>query len=202
MEGRICSVAGPDADRAYADLPSGTGAITRPEVIRRSSLDRPWGHQKNIPVANVAPFVHSKSGLDPAVREMSDSQQPPSMESPAHDASQPKSDDSKTELDETKPMSPGGPTTKSPSHRPRHAKESSGSESKRSKEHRSKAMKKSSHLLKRLARIDKSKRKSYELDELGVHNVPLKYKVLKSSRLTMQRVQPDKPLQVHQTKAC
>jgi hypothetical protein len=43
--------------------------------MRRSSLDRPW---KNIPVANVAPFVHSKTDTHPA------DQTTPTAHSPAH----------------------------------------------------------------------------------------------------------------------
>ncbi|GFN74103.1 hypothetical protein PoB_000060900 [Plakobranchus ocellatus] len=42
----------------------GTPSFHRAEVIRRNSLTShslgPWGHVKNIPIANVAPFVHSR----------------------------------------------------------------------------------------------------------------------------------------------
>ncbi|CAL1542087.1 unnamed protein product, partial [Lymnaea stagnalis] len=42
----------------------GNMAFHRAEVIRRNSLAGhtlgPWGHVKNIPIANVAPFVHSR----------------------------------------------------------------------------------------------------------------------------------------------
>nr|KAG5685240.1 hypothetical protein BaRGS_014098 [Batillaria attramentaria] len=191
---RRCSVSGADFDRAAADIPSQQqpppghanvpftcadirpDGINRPDVIRRSSLDRPWGHQKNIPVANVAPFVHSKSGLDLAGREISDGLQPPA-EPPANASSQPKSDDSKTEqTDETKPVSPDVPSTKSPSHTPRPTKQSQGTEQKKITQ-RSKAVKKSTSLLKKLHRMGKSKPKAYELED--------RYKVLKSSGLSV-----------------
>ncbi|KAH9512407.1 hypothetical protein Btru_039446 [Bulinus truncatus] len=58
-EHQIPPVAGPTSEDSQKSS-SGNVSFPRAEVIRRNYLDGPWGHVKNIPIANVAPFVHSR----------------------------------------------------------------------------------------------------------------------------------------------
>lgn len=57
----------------------GSVQFQRAEVIRRNSLAGhglgPWGHMKNIPIANVAPFIHSRDDDDKSKQQKLDDQQ-------------------------------------------------------------------------------------------------------------------------------
>ena len=169
---RRCSVSAADLDRSSD--PAGQGQapgplLPRPDGIRRNSLDRPWGHQKNIPVANVAPFVHSKSGGDLLGREGPDTSLTPTLpEAQGPDSGQPKSEDVKLDAaDRTKQVAVGpveagskSATTRQP---PVSGKPSRSEKRKRLSQSQSqspRALNKSPHLLEKLERIKQSRSKS------------------------------------------
>ena len=171
-----CSVSAADLDRSsdpagQGQAPGGQGPLLpRPDGIRRNSLDRPWGHQKNIPVANVAPFVHSKSGGDLAAgREGPDTSLTPTLpEAQSPDSGQPKSEDVKLDGTGTKLLVVGPAEAGSKSATGRQAPRSGGKtprSEKRKKLSQSqgrdpRALSKSPHLLDKLDRLKRSRSKS------------------------------------------
>lgn len=176
-------LADPGAQQAGGQVPV---SFSRPDVIRRPSLDRPWGHpQKIIPVANVAPFMHNKTAAELSGKDYADSPQSSRGSEPSpHELAQPKTEDRKV-LDESKRegVQPGDDETKSSSPSALQTKDLTSSE-KRKQTQRSKTVKKTSKLIKKLTSIGKCKPKPGDVvDDLGVPPLSLKYKVLKSSQM-------------------
>lgn len=176
-------LADPGAQQAGGQVPV---SFSRPDVIRRPSLDRPWGHpQKIIPVANVAPFMHNKTAAELSGKEYADSPQSSRGSEPSpHELAQPKTEDRKV-LDESKRegVQPEDDETKSSSPSALQTKDLTSSE-KRKQTQRSKTVKKTSKLIKKLTSIGKCKPKPGDVvDDLGVPPLSLKYKVLKSSQM-------------------
>ena len=172
LPSRRCSGSSADLDRSSDPAGQGQGTQGQGQIrprppgegIRRNSLDRPWGYQKNIPVANVAPFMHSKSaggGVDMAGREGMDTSLPPApVEALGPVSDQPKSEDVKPH-DAKLLMPEEGREEKPRSPSPRQEKAHHRSEKRKRLTAKSKSLAGgSSSLLKKLERIKNSKPRS------------------------------------------